>query len=155
MEIAFMLLFSAVCVIVVIVLVLLFRAQEKFSKPVDATYSHSSVIITDEETGEFGQQKTIFGDAASMTDPKMFVMNLDGPSRCGYTKFETDNTQGSGAPKLNADDKYFARWIQGRPSGDEPNSYICGKKPSFGCLPYTVDAPRLVTPAPNTQVNLG
>lgn len=154
MEIKFTLLFGIVCVIVVAVIVLLFLTREKFSKPIGATYSYNTVVITDEETGESGPQKTIFGDASYMTDPKN-VMNLDGPSRCGYTKFETDNTQGSGAPKLNADDMYFARWIQGRPSGDEPNTYICGEKPTFGCLPYTVDAPHLVTPAPNTQVNLG
>ena len=151
METKFALLFCAVCAVVVIVLV---SMHEKFSVPMDSPYSYGTVIITDEETGDFGPKKTIFGDDSYLTNPQTGLM-LDSPSRCGYTKFETDNTQGSGAPKLNADDKYFGRWIQGRPSGDEPNPYICGTKPTFGCLPYTVEVPHLVTPAPYSQVNLG
>lgn len=158
METKFALLFSAVCVIVIIVLVVTLRSpqiHEKFMHAMGSPYSYGTVIITDEETGDFGPKKTIFGDAASGDTPKVPTLDLETPTRCGYTKFETDNTHGSGAPKLNATDKYFARWIQGRPSGDEPNPYICGVKPVFGCVPYTVEAPKLVTPAHNSQVNLG
>jgi len=152
MDSLFSVLFAVACVVLIVAL---FVNREHFIDLQDSTYSYNTVIITDEETGDFGPKKTVFGDASSMTDPKLRVLNLDAPSRCGYTKFETDNTQGSGAPKLNADDMYFARWIQGRPSGDEPNPYICGMKPKFSCVPYITEVPHLVTQPPNTQVNLG
>lgn len=158
METKFALLFSAVCVLVIVVLFVVVNSplmHEKFAHAMDSPYSYGTVIITDEETGDFGPKKTVFGDATSLDTPKLPTLELDAPSRCGYTKFETDNTQGSGATKLTAADKYYARWIQGRPAGDEPDPYICGVKPTFGCVPYTVEVPHLVTPAPNTQINLG
>ena len=157
-EAQFALLFSIVCVIVIVIVVATMTsplAQENFAREMDSPYNYGTVIITDEETGDFGPKKTVFGDASSLDTPKTPTLDLEGPPRCGYTKFETDNTQGSGAPKLNETDKYFGRWIQGRPSGDEPDPYICGVKPIFGCVPYTVEAPRLVTPRHNSQVNLG